>query len=438
MLAAAGHSVIVLERGERLGGAAVSTAPFAGVGARLSRYAYLVSLFPADLLRALGVSVKVRRRPVASYTPVGPTGLLVANDDEATRASLRQLTGAEAEFLAWRRFHAMCRHLAERVFPTLTEPLRSAAELRRRVGDEKAWSAFFEEPLAAVLERTFSSDAVRGLVLTDGLIGTFASASDPRLVQNRCFVLHVIGNGTGRWDVPVGGMGALTEALADCAARAGAELRTRAETVAISPGTGSVSIETDTGVHVEARHVVATVPPRVLANLLGEEPAGAPPEGAQLKVNLLLRRLPRLRDPRVTPEQAFAGTFHCNEGYAQLESAFAQAQHGHLPDPVPCDVYCHTLTDPSILDPELREAGAHTMTVFALHMPARLFAAQPERAKDAALTADAALAGFRAGRADRGLPDGVRPTAHPASRRSPRRSSRRSWGCPVATSSTVT
>src|SRR2546430_1816347 len=76
LLARAGRSVTVLERRERLGGAAVSDEPFAGVGARLSRYAYLVSLFPAGLRRTLGVSDGLRPRRVASYTPTGDGGLL--------------------------------------------------------------------------------------------------------------------------------------------------------------------------------------------------------------------------------------------------------------------------------------------------------------------------------------------------------------------------
>ena len=63
------------------------------------------------------------------------------------------------------------------------------------------------------IESTFSDDTVRGLVLTDALIGTFASAHDPSLRQNRCFLYHVIGNGTGEWRVPVGGMGAVTAEL---------------------------------------------------------------------------------------------------------------------------------------------------------------------------------------------------------------------------------
>ena len=66
---------------------------------------------------------------------------------------------------------------------------------------------------------------MRGVVLTDALIGTFADAHDPSLRQNRCFLYHVIGGGTGDWDVPVGGMGALTDALA--ARRAGGGRRDR-------------------------------------------------------------------------------------------------------------------------------------------------------------------------------------------------------------------
>jgi phytoene dehydrogenase-like protein len=105
-----------------------------------------------------------------------------------------------------------------------------------------------------------------------------------------------------------------------------------------------------------------------------------------VKVNMLLSRLPRLRDARTPPELAFAGTFHVNESASQLQRAFEQAAAGNIPSPVPCETYCHSLTDPSILDPALRAAGVQTMTVFALHMPARLFRADHELATAAALT----------------------------------------------------
>ena len=98
----------------------------------------------------------------------------------------------------------------------------------------------------------------------------------------------------------------------------------------------------------------------------------AEPEGAQVKVNLLLTRLPRLRDAEVAPEAAFAGTFHINELESQLDAAYRTAARGGIPSPLPCEIYCHTLSDPSILAPELAASGAHTLTVFGLHVPHRL------------------------------------------------------------------
>jgi phytoene dehydrogenase-like protein len=214
------------------------------------------------------------------------------------------------------------------------------------------------------------------VVLTDATIGTFAPADDPLLRQNRCFLYHVIGNGTGQWDVPVGGMGALSDALADVARRAGARIISGPEAEVWSIATDGVSAEVvcADGSRHQASDVLANVAPAVLSRLLGRAPGEEPPEGAQLKINMLLRRLPRLRDPHVDPSDAFAGTFHVNEGYEQMQRAYDQAQAGTIPTLPPCELYCHSLTDPSILDERMQGYGANTLTLFGLHMPARLFA----------------------------------------------------------------
>jgi len=344
ILARAGRSVLVLERRDEVGGATVSTSPFRGVDARLSRYSYLVSLFPTVLARSLGLSVDLRRRRVAAYPPL-------------------------PENAAWA---SMLARVAERVFPTLVEPLRSREEMRRLIDDDATWGALFETPLSETLERTFDSDLDRGTVLTDALIGTFAPADDPQLRQNRCFLYHVIG---GSWNVPVGGMGALSGGLADAARAAGAELVTDAEVVAVAADGRSAEVTCADGGRYAARNVLAGVAPAVLSALLGEcsRAAEAPPEGAQLKINMLLSRLPRLLDASARPEDAFTGTFHVNEGYEQLARAYREASAGEVPSVPPCEVYCHSLTDPSILSGELRARGVHTMTLFGLHMPARLF-----------------------------------------------------------------
>ncbi len=384
LLARAGRSVLVLERGAELGGAAVSRKVFSGVDARVSCYSYLVSLFPAELLRELGLKIELRTRSVSSYTPCGDEGLLICDSRETTAASMRRLTGDPRAFAGWEAFYARLRRVAERVSGTLTRALPAREELRRLVEDDAIWAALIEEPLGQLLERSFESDLLRGVVLTDATIGTFAPAEDPLLRQNRCFLYHVIGDGTGLWKVPVGGMGALTGALIETAARAGVEVRTGADVVAIETDGAAAEASCADGSRHRARHVLANVAPAVLARLLGEPPEEQP-EGSQLKLNMLLARLPRLRDPGVTTERAFAGTFHVNEGYRQMQLAYVQAAAGTIPDLPPVELYCHSLTDPTILSPELRGAGAQTLTAFALHMPARLFGAPG--AKQAAATA---------------------------------------------------
>lgn len=386
-LARAGQSVLVLERLPTTGGAAVSSRPFAGVDARLSRYSYLVSLLPDTIVRDLNLDFAVRGRTVSSYTPRGSSGLLVGG--AGTRDSFARLTGGEREYAAWQEFYGMTGRLAERVFPTLTEPLPSRAELRARIDDDTAWRTLFEEPIGEAVEERFADDLVRGVVLTDALIGTFADAHDPSLLQNRCFLYHVIGGGTGDWNVPVGGMGALTAELTRAARSAGAEIATRHEATGIATGAGhsEVTYRTDGAEHtVGARHVLVNASPQALAALLGEEPP-APAEGAQLKVNMLLRRLPRLRDRSVDPSEAFAGTFHIAEGYRQLATAYREAASGKLPSAPPSEIYCHSLTDPSILGPELAASGHHTLTLFGLHTPARLFTEDNDGTREALLRA---------------------------------------------------
>ncbi|MFS2292943.1 MAG: NAD(P)/FAD-dependent oxidoreductase [Actinomadura sp.] len=377
-LARAGRRVLVLERLGHVGGLAVSERVFPGVDARLSRYSYLVSLLPDRIVRDLGLKVELRSRRFASYTPAGDGGILIDNGDAARTA---ESLGADAE--AWRRFYGMAARVAARVAPTLLEPLRDRAGLRAAVDDETAWRDLFERPVGDVVDERFTRDAVRGVVLTDALIGTFADPGDPSLLANRCFLYHVVGNGTGDWNVPVGGMGAVTGALAGAARAAGAELRTGMEVLAVDPS-GEVTFRDAGG----AEHAVSAR--WVLVNMPGGSvnmPGGSEAEGSQLKVNMVLSRLPRLRDPAVRPEEAFAGTFHINEGRAQLNRAYEEAAAGRIPSLPPAEVYCHSLTDPSILGPGLRASGAHTLTLFGLHMPARLFRADPEGAREKALRA---------------------------------------------------
>jgi len=396
-LARAGLRVRLLERLGEVGGAAVSARAFDGVDARLSRYSYLVSLLPAQIVEDLGAPVRLARRRYASYSPNpadgGRTGLLIGSDCATGQPPISTFAavGAAADESGFAEFYRRCRAVTEPLWPTLTEPLRSREHARRHVvqtggpGAAAVWEWLIERPIGLAIADAVGSDLVRGVMATDAVIGTFARLDDPSLRQNVCLLYHLMGGGTGQWDVPVGGMGTVSGALGAAALRHGAEIITDAEVSAVSPD-GEVRYRqgppADPVEHrVRARFVLANVGPAVLAELMGE-PAPEVAEGAQVKVNLMLRRLPRLRDDTVTPEQAFGGTFHINEMWSQLDGAYVSAAGGRIPAPLPCEIYCHSLTDPSILSPELRRAGAATLTVFGLHVPHALQQDHPDTIRD--------------------------------------------------------
>jgi phytoene dehydrogenase-like protein len=394
-LAKAGLDVQVLERLDVLGGAAISAQAFDGVDARLSRYSYLVSLLPQRVIDDLGLTIELAPRRYSSYTPLPgtDTGLLVDNHDPMATAESFAALGAEDDAVAWAQFYAGTQRLARALFPTVTEPLLTRSEARAAVGDDLLWNQLIEHPVGRTIADTFTNDLVRGVVYTDALIGTFASNDDETLLANRCFLYHVIGGGTGDWNVPVGGMGSVSGELERAARLAGATLTTGAEATALTKDKRVRWVD-DAGVEHEtaAGHVLVNCSPHELARLLAAGTASdsesdsapdaspdtrggtaAPPaEGAQVKVNMLLSRLPRLRDEHVDAAAAFGGTFHINETFSQLQTAYDEAEAGVVPSVIPAEIYCHSLTDPSILSPELREAGVHTLTVFALHVPDRL------------------------------------------------------------------
>ncbi len=390
-LARSGLSVLVLERLGHVGGAAVSAQAFAGHDARLSRYSYLVSLMPEQLIQDLDLDISLASRTTASYTPTlrdgKPTGLLIERPEGPdTAASFEALTGGTTEYDAWQAFYSDVSDLARVVAPSLLSPLQTEREVRDQV-EPRVWDDLVSNPLGAAIEKRFTDDTVRGVVGTDALIGTFASLHDPSLIQNRCFLYHLIGNQTGEWRVPIGGMGALTGALAATASSAGAEVITSAGVSSIQGGDDGADVTWHDGSRthtVTAGFVLANVAPWVLRILMGDsEDAATKPEGAQLKINFLLNRLPRLKSG-IDPAVAFAGTVHLGEDYTQLEAAYADAAAGRVPSVMPGEVYCHSLSDPSILGSA--DDGTHTLTCFGLHTPASLFEQDPQETKRLAVS----------------------------------------------------
>src|SRR5437879_11708754 len=136
-LGPAGLSVLLLEKNDYIGGATTSLKIFPDYDACLSRYAYLVSLFPQKIIRDLGLNLELRRRGTASFTPYvnhgHHGGLLLSNlDEELSRKSFVELTGSDAEFELFNKFYALPLKFAEQMWDLMLEPLVANAEMARR------------------------------------------------------------------------------------------------------------------------------------------------------------------------------------------------------------------------------------------------------------------------------------------------------------------
>jgi len=253
-LARAGLTVLLLEKNDYVGGATTSQRIFPDYDAQLSRYSYLVSLFPQKIVRDLGLRLELRTRTTASFTPYAHNGaheaLLLSNVSEpANRQSLLELTGSHAESDQMQKFYRLARTFAEKVWDTMLQPLPSRDELAKQFAHDElgaeTWKALIEEPLGVAVERYFQNNLVRGLFFTDAKIGLFTHPHDESLLQNRCFLYHLMGNRTGEWKVPVGGMGRIADELIRVATASGAEMLTRVDLkhLDFAPGTQTIDFQ---------------------------------------------------------------------------------------------------------------------------------------------------------------------------------------------------
>ena len=384
-LAKAGQKVLMLETNNEVGGATTSEQVFEGVDARISRYSYLVSLLPDQILSDLDLKFETISRKISSYTPYlkngKQAGLLVKRVwDQSNVESFKSLTNTEVESKAWYEFYDQVSKFAKVISPTLLKPLPTKSEIKSALADDQIWRMLIEQPLGKVLDERFEDDLVKGVILTDGLIGTFSSAYE--MQTNICFLYHLIGNGSGEWKVPKGGMGALVLELDKKARSLGVEIKVNSKVVSVSATDSQVEVELAEGEKISANYLLSNAAPQVLAKLMGQvQPKSL--EGSQIKINMVLKSLPKFKSG-IDARDAFVGTLHINESFNQLEKAYQQAKSGVFPDELPLEMYCHTLSDPSILSDELIRQGYHTLTIFGIHTPAKLFEKQPSEVKEIA------------------------------------------------------
>ena len=394
-LAGAGLSVVVLEKNAVVGGAAVTQEFHPGY--RNSVAAYTVSLLSPRVIADLELArhgLRILERPAANFWPVDerrsllmPYGL--ANRQRAIAAfSARDAERLPAYDAALERAAALLRDLALRRPPNagggILELISGATVGRRLVGlsvaDKRLMLDLFTKSAADFLGGWFESEVVAGALAFDSIVGAYASPYTPGtayVLLHHCF--GEVNGRTGVWGHAVGGMGAITAAMARAAEARGAVIRTGAEvaTIAVQDGR-ACGVQLRSGETVAARVVAANVPPKLLFRDL--VPAGAvDPDlhrrlvglksgSGTFRMNVALAELPDFRcRPGKEPRDHHGSGIVIGPTLAYLERAWLDARaYGWSREPV------IEMLIPSTLDDSLAPAGRHVASLFVQHVAPHL------------------------------------------------------------------
>jgi len=414
LLARHGRKPLVLERREIVGGAAVTEEFHPGY--RASTVAHLAGPLRASVAEELGLAARglklVEPEPrVVSPLPDGRS-LRLWGDPERAAADIHRLSPRDA--LSYPRFHRsltsvsalLARILAltppeiDRPAPSDLVSLLGLGLGFRGLGRDDAQNLLRWGPMAVAdfAAEWFESDALRAIVCARGITGALAGPWSAGTTANLLLQAAAQGgNGAGSAVHVKGGLGALTQALADAARGFGAEIRTGARVERITTKDGRVTgVVLAGGEEIPARAVASSADPRhTFLGLL--DPAVLDPEdlhrlrhfrqeGMASKVNLALSALPTFTALRGEEGPGvFAGRIHIGPGVDDLERAFDDAKYGGISRRPWLDVTMPTLTDPS-----LAPAGRHVMSVYLQYTPFHLregdWTARREEAGDAVLS----------------------------------------------------
>jgi phytoene dehydrogenase-like protein len=389
-LARAGRRVVVLERRDRVGGAAVSEQLFPGF--TFSVFSYVVSLLRPEIIRDLELPRHgLQILPLESTVTPLPGGDYLAQwgDRDRTRRELARHSATDAEALD--RFGHLMHHMAMAVRPLLgvappdpasfnLRELRSLAALggHFRQLDEKHFHALVKlmtMSSADFLDEWFECEPLKATKSSSGIIGTFLGPRSP----GTAYVLlhHYMGEIDGvfrAWGFAKGGTGSVSEAIAAAARAAGAEVRTGAavERVVVSRGR-AVGVALENGDEIRARTVVSSLDPRrTFLQLV--DPKALPADlvtaverykfrGSSGKVNLALSELPRFVG---MPEgvEHLRGAISISPSYDYLEQAYDDAKYRRFSRRPYMDIVL-----PSMIDPGMAPPGRHVMSIFVQYAP---------------------------------------------------------------------
>jgi len=399
-LARAGLKILVLERRDILGGCCVTEEidPIAAPGCRVSTASYMASMLRPEIIRdleleRLGLRM-VAAEPTVQAVTTDDTVLPWWSDRERMRDLLRRFAPQDCErFLSLDvRLSALARHLEPLFMQAppdlqrsgvagLVELLRFALKLRRLRGRELAdLVSFATGSLGEFLDRSLESPHLKSLVLANSLYGKHGGPYDPGTLFGLLF--HLLGGGQeakqGFVGHVMGGMGAITTAMAAACQAKDVELRTSAAVrqIVVRDGRAQAVLLED-GTELGARIIVSNADPkRTFLGLVAPEELdpeflatvrGIKMDGPCAKLNLVLSEEPRLRgiEPGASPLQRAQFTLVPWLGEAQ--QCYEQARNGKISAKLWIDCLV-----PSLVDPSLAPPGRHVMTCFVQYLPYRL------------------------------------------------------------------
>ncbi len=391
-LAAAGLKVRVVERRGVVGGAAVTEAFFPGF--RNSTASYTVSLLQPKVIRDLRLverGLRIVERPFSNFVPL-PDGRSLSFGGEAgtTQAEVARFSSRDAQRLP--AYYARLERLADvirqwllRAPPNVGGPLivagwRDLAAAARlllqfgRLADEARRDLIdlFTKSAGHWLDSTFESDPLKAVLGWDAVVGNYASpyaAGSAYVLLHHCF--GEVNGKPGRWGHAIGGMGRITELMAEEARARGVRIDTDAPVARVIVERGRASgVELESGETIRARAVAANVTPKLLYERLVDR-ADLPGDFAEaiaryrcgsgsLRINVALSELPDFAcAPGTHPQPHHASGIVFAPSLAYMDRAWRDAEEaGFSAQPIV------EMLIPSVVDDTLAPRGAHVASLF--------------------------------------------------------------------------
>jgi phytoene dehydrogenase-like protein len=375
-----GLKTCVVEATDRIGGACVTEELFPGF--HISTASYSLSLMSPDIIRELGLDLDIRLKDPMLFAPDPDGGGLVIPRDPARRhEAISALSSKDAD--AFETFHDLFEEASKRLRPLLSYPAtRKQARRAFKLSEEPdLFKKTVDAAIADVVEEYFETELMRGLMASQGIIGTAAGPRTPGTAY--IFLHHAFGLAAGEpgaWGFVRGGMGAITSQLADKVRSLGGEIRTESPVAQVKLDTHRrvAGVVLESGEEIDAPSVLSNATPHRTARFFDEakltpEYLGdvdlMPTAGTVVKVNCALSGLPRFTgmSDASTPGPEHTGTITVSPSIDYLEKACRQSAEGRPAEEMFIEAWIQTSSEP-----ELAPEGKHTLSIFAQYAPYEL------------------------------------------------------------------